>query len=94
MTDEKDEPQFLTVVQPEPVQIPDGALIGLAGDKVMTTSLKVAETFDKKHKDVLRAIRNLECSEEFREPNFAPTQIDVKMPTGGIRKDNALQYHS
>lgn len=36
-----------------------------------TTSLIVAEVFGKKHFDVLRAINRMECSEEFRERNFA-----------------------
>ncbi len=36
-----------------------------------TTSRIVAERFGKQHKDVLRAIRNLECSPEFTERNFA-----------------------
>jgi len=29
----------------------------------ITTSLLVAEKFDKNHKDVLKAIRNLSCSD-------------------------------
>lgn len=42
--------------------------------KVVTTSLKVAEVFEKLHKDVMRAIRNLDCSSEFYERNFAPVK--------------------
>lgn len=37
----------------------------------VTTSLKVAEKFGKRHADVLRAVRNLDCSPEFAERNFA-----------------------
>ena len=38
-----------------------------------------AEHFGKLHKDVLRAIRNLECSAEFNGRNFAPVDyIDEK----------------
>ena len=36
-----------------------------------TTSLAVAQAFGKEHKDVLRAISNMECSPEFVERNFA-----------------------
>lgn len=36
-----------------------------------TTSLIVAEFFRKRHDDVLKAVRNLDCSEEFRLRNFA-----------------------
>lgn len=39
--------------------------------EVTTTSLIIADHFDKLHKDVLKAIRNLECSPEFAERNFA-----------------------
>ncbi|WP_427184860.1 Rha family transcriptional regulator [Bordetella bronchialis] len=37
----------------------------------MVTSLQIAEHFGKRHRDVLRAIRNLGCSCEFNERNFA-----------------------
>lgn len=37
----------------------------------MTTSLDVAERFGKRHTEVLRAMSNLECSDEFRQRNFA-----------------------
>ena len=42
--------------------------------RMFTTSLIVAEVFEKEHKDVLRAISNLECSQEFNERNFAPVE--------------------
>jgi Rha family phage regulatory protein len=41
---------------------------------VLADSLKVAEIFDKNHKNVIRDIRELDCSEEFRELNFEPTE--------------------
>lgn len=42
-------------------------------ERVTTTSLLVAQKFGKEHKNVLRDIQNLECSEEFRELNFELT---------------------
>lgn len=36
----------------------------------ITTSLDVAETFEKEHNKVLRDIRELECSDDFRLSNF------------------------
>ena len=42
-------------------------------DRVVTTSRLVAGKFEKLHKDVLKAIANLGCSEEFRRRNFAPS---------------------
>lgn len=40
-------------------------------ERLITTSLKVAEKFEKEHARVLRDIRELQCSEEFRNGNFA-----------------------
>lgn len=37
----------------------------------ITTSLLVAEKFEKRHADVLRAIENLNCSNDFRQRNYA-----------------------
>lgn len=42
-------------------------------DVPATTSLNVAEVFGKRHKNVLRAIESMECSEEFRRLNFEPS---------------------
>lgn len=41
------------------------------GDTLKTDSRIVANAFGKRHADVLRAIRELECSEEFTRRNFA-----------------------
>ncbi|MDE4303647.1 phage regulatory protein/antirepressor Ant [Phaeobacter gallaeciensis] len=52
---------------------------GLVSESLKTTSRIIAEKFGKAHKDVLRAIRNLECSAEFNERNFAPVEyLDAK----------------
>lgn len=45
-------------------------LVFLACDDVFTTSNLIAEKFGKQHKNVLRAIENLECSPAFAELNF------------------------
>lgn len=47
-------------------------LVFVDSGQVFTDSLTVAEVFGKQHKDVMRDIRNLECSEEFNQRNFAP----------------------
>lgn len=46
--------------------------------KEITTSHMIAKVFIKRHADVLRAIRNLECSKEFNQLNFAPVKIKDK----------------
>lgn len=61
------------------------------GSTLFTTSLDVAEKFGKQHKDVLRAIANLECSEEFNRRNFAPIsyadEYGRKQPMYHITRD-------
>lgn len=47
-------------------------LIRVHNGEAQTTSRAVAEIFGKQHKDVLRAIQNLDCSAEFNQRNFAP----------------------
>lgn len=45
----------------------------------ITTSLKVAKHFRRNHRDILRALRELECSAEFSARNFALTEyIDAQ----------------
>jgi Rha family phage regulatory protein len=46
-------------------------LVYVNSDRIVTDSLMIAESFNKRHDDVLKAIRNLECSEEFSLGNFA-----------------------
>lgn len=56
--------------------------------QVVTTSLRVAEIFSKQHKHVLEAIRELDCSDNFREPNFRPSFRIRQLPNGmGERQD-------
>lgn len=64
-------------------------MVTVIDGNIFTTSLIVAKVFEKNHKDVLKAIDNLECSSEFRERNFALTSIDIPQPNGGIRKERA-----
>lgn len=39
-------------------------------ETAVVTSIDVAETFGKEHKNVLKDTRELDCSEEFRRLNF------------------------
>ena len=49
------------------------ALLQIKDQQAMADSLGVAQHFEKQHKDVLRSIQNLDCSEEFSQRNFAPS---------------------
>lgn len=56
-------------------------------NQIMTTSLTIAEVFEKEHKDVLRVIRDqiAVLPEEFCRRNFALTSTEVAQPNGGVR---------
>lgn len=53
----------------------------------VTTSLIVAQVFGKNHKDVLRDIRNLSCSDDFNWRNFALSFINRELPNGGNKEE-------
>lgn len=60
--------------------IPSNA-VEFSGERLVTTSLIVAEVFGKQHKDVLRSIETVkaDCPADFNERNFAPVDyIDAK----------------
>lgn len=52
----------------------------------VTTSLIVAHVFGKRNADVLRDVRNLHCSPEFKERNFALMVSINELPQGGAQK--------
>lgn len=45
-------------------------LVTTKNGKAITTSLKVAEVFERQHRTVLESIRDLECSADFTQQNF------------------------
>ena len=57
----------------------------------VVTSLDIAETFEKEHKNVLKDIRELACSEDFRRLNFEQSeyinQQNHKQPMYYITRD-------
>ncbi len=69
-------------------------MVAMSDNKVITTSLKVAQYFGKRHKDVLRAIRNLKCSDDFTRRNFAPIDFIDKngdiQPMFNITRDGCM----
>jgi Rha family phage regulatory protein len=46
-------------------------MVVVSNDEAVTDSAAVAKVFGKQHKDVLKAIRNLDCSRDFTQRNFA-----------------------
>lgn len=59
---------------------------GIQMDEQRMTSLDIAEVTGKQHKDVLKAIRNMEPAwEKVCERKFALTSKSLVMPKGGVR---------
>ena len=53
--------------------------ITISNCRVITTSIAIAEFFDKRHDDVLKKIRLMDCSTEFNARNFSDvTYTDAK----------------
>ena len=65
-------------------------LVSVNNNQVVTTSLQIAEFFDKEHKSVLRQINSLECSDLFRQRNFAPSCYTRK--NGNVTKSYPMYY--
>ena len=66
---------------------PINGLVTVSNDQVVTTSLKIAEVFEKRHCEVLRSIRNNECSAVFQERNFAFSFYLRKLPNNATKKE-------
>ncbi len=45
-------------------------IVHQSGERLFVTSLEISNRFGKRHDNVLRAIENIECSQEFRRLNF------------------------
>lgn len=66
-------------------------LVLITDGKPTANSKAIADFFNKNHRDVLRDIANLECSDEFRERNFALSSYrslqNKKLPCYEMTKD-------
>ena len=72
-------------------QIVNHGLVTVSNGQATTTSLIVAQAFGKRHSTVLRAIKNLECSDGFTERNFVLSeyvdQSGRRLPMFKITRD-------
>lgn len=89
VSDQNPVEQVAEVVQVAPTD-QELSLVAVENEHAVTTSLRVAEVFGKQHKDVLKAVKSLDCSEEFRERNFALSKIDYQ--NGNIKKQLPMYY--
>lgn len=56
-------------------------------NEALTDSYKITKVFGKLHKNVIRDIRMLDCSDEFRKLNFELSFIIRDLPNGGHKKE-------
>lgn len=82
-------PDLVGDTQPESTDLVEAIAhqLATAEGQVTATSLQVSQHFGKRHKDVLRAIKNLEIPDDYRGRNFAPTSNHVPGPNGGLRDE-------
>ncbi|GFD84942.1 hypothetical protein KUL150_10010 [Alteromonas sp. KUL150] len=78
-------------------QLPDVDLrhyISVKENQLYTPSTRIAEVFDKPHKDVLAKIRRLDCSTFFTERNFSLSEFTDttgrKLPMYNVTKDGFM----
>lgn len=73
--------------------IPANAVVRSNG-VLITSSITVAKAFGKRHSDILRVIKNLECSKSFTERNFALSEYKDStgrtLPQFEITKDGFI----
>ncbi|WP_345850847.1 Rha family transcriptional regulator [Shewanella algae] len=73
--------------------LPNNAVIESHGE-IKTTSIKIAEAFGKRHDDVLRKIKMLDCSEDFTARNFTASEYrdrtGRKLPLWEMTKDGFM----
>lgn len=62
-------------------------LCEIKDSQVVTTSMRIAEIFSKEHKRVMQSIRELDCSNDFRQHNFVLTLKDKELRGCVARQD-------
>lgn len=89
VSDQNPVEQVAKVVQVAPTD-QELSLVAVENEHAVTTSLRVAEVFGKQHYNVMKAIKSLDCSEEFRAVNFNASKIDYQ--NGNIKKQLPMYY--
>ena len=89
VSDQNPVEQVAEVVQVAPTDR-ELSLVAVENEHAVTTSLRVAEVFGKEHYNVMKAIKSLDCSEEFRAVNFNASKIDYQ--NGNIKKQLPMYY--
>ena len=73
-----------------PALIPSSA-VEINSGRPVTTSLAVAEIFEKRHDNVLQSIDEMECSPGFRALNFQESFRETPTGNGAVRRFRTVQ---
>ena len=65
----------------------EAPVVQITNDQITTTSTDIAKHFGKHHRNVLRKIESLGCSEEFHKLNFELMENEVEIGLGKTRKE-------
>ncbi len=66
-------------------------IITVSNSDLRTHSITVSKIFGKRHDDLLKKIRTLDCSPKFIARNFAEIPVDVDLKHGRVRKSTAYE---
>lgn len=66
-------------------------LVMVNNDRVVTTSLQVADYFGKEHRNVLKAIREIDCDPNFTQLNFEPC-LYISELRNGVKRELPMYY--
>lgn len=66
-------------------------LVTIQNGKAVTSSLQIAQVFDRQHAHVLRSIRELDCSPQFTASNFG-CSFYISELRGGVQKKHPMYY--
>jgi len=68
--------------------------IAIENNKLMTSTMRIAEVFNKPHKDILAKVRKLDCSDYFTERNFSLSEFSDTtgrtLPMYNVTKDGFM----
>ena len=67
------------------LKVQPAQLVSHQDNEVTTTSLIIAEVFEKQHKNILKAIQNLDCSEDFASANFL-AHVEI-VQAGAVKRE-------
>ena len=75
-------------------RVPMNNIVLIKNQSAITTSILVAEKFERNHRDILRAIKKLDCSADFTERNFTLSEYEDstgrKLPMYQMTKDGFI----